>query len=71
MGFYRQPQKVWIRRAMFQIHLWTGIGVGVYITVVCLTGSVLVFRRELTRAPQPTSTRRAGRCSHLQSPAAP
>jgi uncharacterized iron-regulated membrane protein len=49
MGFYRQPQNVWLRRAMFQIHLWTGIGVGLYIIVVCLTGSVLVFRRELTR----------------------
>lgn len=49
MGFYRQPQKVWIRRAMFQIHLWTGIAIGLYITVVCLTGSVLVFRRELMR----------------------
>jgi len=35
---------------MFQIHLWTGIGVGLYIVVVCLTGSVLVFRRELMRA---------------------
>src|SRR5215471_15859499 len=49
MGFYRQPQSVWIRRAMFQIHLWTGIGMGLYIVVVCLTGSVLVFRRELMR----------------------
>ena len=34
---------------MFQIHLWTGIGVGLYIVVVCVTGSVLVFRRELMR----------------------
>src|SRR5438105_8679914 len=50
MSFYRAPQKVWIRRAMFQIHLWTGIGVGLYIVVVCLTGSVIVFRRELMRA---------------------
>jgi uncharacterized iron-regulated membrane protein len=49
MGFYRQPQPVWIRRAMFQIHLWTGIGIGLYIVVICLTGSVLVFRRELMR----------------------
>jgi uncharacterized iron-regulated membrane protein len=49
MGFYRQPQNVWIRRAMFQIHLWTGIGVGLYIVVICVTGSVLVFRRELMR----------------------
>jgi uncharacterized iron-regulated membrane protein len=34
---------------MFQIHLWTGIGVGLYIVVVCLTGSIVVFRRELMR----------------------
>ena len=34
---------------MFQIHLWTGIGLGLYITVICLTGSVLVFRRELMK----------------------
>ncbi len=47
MGFYRQPQNVWLRRAMFQIHLWTGLAIGLYIVVVCLTGSVLVFRREL------------------------
>src|SRR4051812_26269303 len=32
---------------MFQIHLWTGIATGLYIVVVCATGSVLVFRREL------------------------
>ena len=35
---------------MFQIHLWTGIGIGLYIVIVCVTGSVLVFRRELMRA---------------------
>src|SRR5712671_1145105 len=34
---------------MFQIHLWTGIAVGIYVVVVCVTGSVLVFRRELMR----------------------
>jgi uncharacterized iron-regulated membrane protein len=50
VGFFHQPQRVWLRRAMFQIHLWTGIGVGLYIVVVCVTGSVLVFRRELMRA---------------------
>src|SRR3954466_3094227 len=47
MSFYRKPQNGWVRRAMFQIHLWTGIGVGLYIFVICVTGSVLVFRREL------------------------
>ena len=34
---------------MFQIHLWTGIAIGLYIVVVCATGSVLVFRRQLMR----------------------
>jgi uncharacterized iron-regulated membrane protein len=45
----KRPQNVWLRRALFQIHLWTGIAVGLYIVVVCLTGSVLVFRPELLK----------------------
>jgi len=51
----RQPQRVLLRRAVFQIHLWTGIGLGLYVAVICLTGSVLVYRNELYRAfsPQP------------------
>src|SRR5262245_22313836 len=44
-----QPQSVWLRKANFQIHLWAGIGVGLYVFVVCVTGSALVFRPELTR----------------------
>jgi uncharacterized iron-regulated membrane protein len=35
---------------LFQIHLWTGIGVGVYIFVVCVTGAALVFRIDMQRA---------------------
>ena len=46
----RQPQSVWLRKALFQIHLWTGIGVGFYIMMVSLTGSVLVYRSEIYRA---------------------
>ena len=51
----RQPQGVWLRRALFQIHLWTGIGVGLYVVMISVTGSVLVYRNELYRAfsPQP------------------
>ena len=45
----RQPQRVWLRRATFQIHLWTGLGIGLYVVVLSLTGSVLVFRNELDR----------------------
>ena len=46
----RRPQTLWIRKAVFQIHLWTGIGVGLYIVVASLSGSAVVFRRELMRA---------------------
>jgi len=51
----RQPQKIWLRRALFQVHLWSGIALGLYIFLMSVTGSVLVYRNELyeaaTRAP--------------------
>ena len=52
----RAPQTLWVRRAIFQIHLWTGIGIGLYLLMICVTGSVLVYRNELFRAfsPEPT-----------------
>jgi uncharacterized iron-regulated membrane protein len=46
----RQPQSVWLRKALFQIHLWIGIALGLYIVVLGITGSALVFRDELTEA---------------------
>jgi len=46
---FRHPQGVWARRALFQIHLWTGIGVGLYILAISLSGSAIVFRREIAR----------------------
>jgi uncharacterized iron-regulated membrane protein len=53
----RQPQRVWLRRAVFQIHLWTGLAIGLYVVVLSLTGSVLVYRAEVSRlvaAPRAT-----------------
>src|SRR6185295_17206377 len=44
---WRRPQGIWARRALFQIHLWSGIGVGLYLVLISLTGSFLVFRVEL------------------------
>src|SRR5437762_2950537 len=43
----RQPQTLGLRKALFQIHLWTGIGLGIYVLLISITGSVLVFRNEL------------------------
>jgi len=49
----RQPQKIWLRRAIFQAHLWSGIALGLYILFISVTGSVLVYRNELYRAATP------------------
>jgi uncharacterized iron-regulated membrane protein len=49
----RSPQRVWLRRALFQIHLWTGIAIALYAIVIGLTGSALVFKTELDRAAHP------------------
>ena len=46
-GWFRHPQRVWLRKALFQVHLWTGLGVGLYVVVISLTGSILVYRSEL------------------------
>jgi len=46
----RQPNTTWLRKATFQIHLWSGIGIGLYVLLVSLTGSILVYRNELYRA---------------------
>ena len=43
----RQPQSVWLRKAIFQIHLWTGIGLGLYVLLTSVTGSAIVFRNEI------------------------
>ena len=41
------PQRQPLRRALFQIHLWSGIGLGLYIFFISITGSILVYRNEL------------------------
>jgi uncharacterized iron-regulated membrane protein len=48
-----QPQTAWLRKATFQLHLWSGIGIGLYVLLISVTGSVLVYRNELYRAATP------------------
>jgi uncharacterized iron-regulated membrane protein len=60
----RQPQTVWLRRALFQIHLWVGLGLGLYLVMLSLTGSALVYRNELDaafRTPRPSFDAKAKR----------
>jgi uncharacterized iron-regulated membrane protein len=49
----QQPQGIWFRRAIFQVHLWSGIGLGLYFFMISVTGSVLVYRNELYDAATP------------------
>src|SRR5262249_9739628 len=59
---WRNPQKVWLRRALFQVHLWAGIGIGIYILVISVSGSALVFRNELHKSflPPPVTVDASG-----------
>ena len=43
----QRPRNTFLRRALFQIHLWLGIAFGLYIFVVSVTGSAIVFRNEM------------------------
>lgn len=45
--FWRHPRQVWIRKVNFQIHLWLGIVLALYLVVIGVTGSLLVVRIEL------------------------
>ena len=58
----REPQTLFLRRALFQIHLWSGVAVGLYIAVISLTGAILVYRNELYTAfaPRPRLVDNAG-----------
>jgi len=47
MGFIDRPKQVWWRKAMFQVHLWVGVALCLYLVVMGVTGSILVFESEL------------------------
>ena len=51
-------QRSRLQRAFFQVHLWSGIALSLYVLVISVSGSVIVFRRELDRAlcPGPGKT---------------
>lgn len=38
------PQTLWWRRALFQVHLWLGIGCGIYVLLIALSGSALLLK---------------------------
>jgi uncharacterized iron-regulated membrane protein len=49
-NWVRYPQSLWLRKSVFRIHRWTGIGAGLYILLMSSSGSLIVYRDELTLA---------------------
>lgn len=45
----QRPQGLWIRKVLFQVHLWIGLGTGLYVVAISISGSALVYLPELTR----------------------
>jgi uncharacterized iron-regulated membrane protein len=48
-----QPRTLFLRRVIFQLHLWVGVIVGLYMAIIGITGSVLVFRQEIAALALP------------------
>ena len=45
----QQPQKLWLHNAFFQVHYWIGALAGLYVGLMSITGSIIVYRNELSR----------------------
>lgn len=45
--FLDQPNGVRVRAWLFQVHVWLGLGLGLYLAIIGLTGSALIFRPEI------------------------
>jgi uncharacterized iron-regulated membrane protein len=47
MSFWFRPQGTLARRIAFQLHLWVGVALGLYVFVIGATGALLMFRADL------------------------
>lgn len=45
----QQPHGTALRKAVFQVHLWSGVALGLYILVMSISGTILIYRVELAR----------------------
>jgi uncharacterized iron-regulated membrane protein len=41
------PERLWARRIIFQVHLWLGMVASLYVLVMSVSGSMIVYRNEL------------------------
>jgi uncharacterized iron-regulated membrane protein len=54
MGFIDRPQTVTFRKFLFQVHLWAGVGIGLYVIAISVSGSILVFQQDLLDDTRPS-----------------
>jgi uncharacterized iron-regulated membrane protein len=47
----KQPQSLWLHKGLFQVHFWIGAVAGIYLALMSVTGSIIVYRDELSRWP--------------------
>ena len=47
------PHTHWLRKTLFQIHLWLGIGVGFYVLVVSISGSAILLKSSFYQMFEP------------------
>src|ERR1019366_6597020 len=48
-GWLKNPEKSDARNAFFQIHYWMGMGASMYVFIMSISGSVIVYRNELSK----------------------
>jgi len=53
-SWLHHPQSFWLRKLVFQVHLWSGLAIGMYVVIICISGSILIFRSELRQTFEPT-----------------
>ncbi|HWB85091.1 MAG TPA: PepSY-associated TM helix domain-containing protein [Bryobacteraceae bacterium] len=61
-----RPHSLKARHTLFQIHLWCGVILGLYLSIISLTGVILVFEEEIEANHHPTLSR----MSRVAEPAA-
>jgi len=45
----QQPQRLRLHNALFRIHFWIGAAAGMYLALMSITGSIIVYRDQLSR----------------------
>ena len=45
--FWHRPRRLWLRNAVFYVHLVLGLSIGLLVSITCLTGSLIVYKPEI------------------------